>query len=81
MIDDFQVWDDAGYKYDDYGPTRTLSLRYLEPLASLGPRCFFPITAAQETGLRRGSVVITLDAALADTLAKIPQLRVAPPEG
>ena len=80
MIDDFQVWDDNGYAFDDYGPTRTISLRYLAPLASLGPRYFFPITAAQETGVRRGSVVVTLDPELAERIARIPQLRPAPPQ-
>jgi predicted O-methyltransferase YrrM len=79
MIDDFQVWDDAGYAFDDYGPTRTISLRYLAPLASLAPRYFFPITAAQETGVRRGSVVVTIDPELAERLTRIPQLRPAPP--
>ena len=80
MIDDFQVWDDNGYAFDDYGPTRTISLRYLAPLAPLGPHYFFPITAAQETGVRRGSVVVTLDPELAQRLARIPQLRPAPPQ-
>jgi predicted O-methyltransferase YrrM len=80
MIDDFQVWDDNGYAFDDYGPTRTISLRYLAPLEPLRPRYFFPITAAQETGVRRGSVVVTLDPELAERLADIPQLRPAPPQ-
>jgi predicted O-methyltransferase YrrM len=80
MIDDFQVWDDNGYAFDDYGPTRTLNLHYLRPLAPLQPHIFFPITSAQETGVRRGSVVITIDPALADRLGGIPQLRPAPPQ-
>jgi predicted O-methyltransferase YrrM len=80
MIDDFQVWDDSGYIFDDYGPTRTISLRYLAPLAVLQPRCFFPISSAQETGLRRGSVVLTIDPELAERIARIPQLRPAPPQ-
>lgn len=80
MIDDFQVWDDNGYMFDDYGPTGTISLRYLKPLDPLGPRYFFPITSAQEIGVRRGSVVVTIDPELAERLATIPQLRPAPPQ-
>jgi hypothetical protein len=79
MIDDFEVWDDAGYVFDDYGPGRKLSLHYLAPLDRFRPRCFFPISSAQETGLRRGCVVLTCDPTLAELLASIPQLRPAPP--
>lgn len=80
MIDDFQVWDDNGYTYDEYGPGRTLNLLYLAPLARLEPRYFFPISSAQETGVRRGSVVIARDPELVAHLARIPQLRPAPPQ-
>jgi len=79
MIDDFQVWDDPGYAYDDYGPGRRLTLEYLAPLAPLGPRYFFPLAAEGETGARRGSVVLTVDDALAATLAQAATLRPAPP--
>lgn len=79
MIDDFEVWDDPGYTFDDYGAAGRLSLRYLAPLAPFAPRCFFPIGSANETGVRRGSVVLTIDGALAALLARIPQLRPAPP--
>jgi predicted O-methyltransferase YrrM len=78
MIDDFEVWDDPGYAFDDYGPTRRLGLGYLAPLAPFGPRYFFPMSANQETGLRRGSVALTTDPELAARLARIPELRPAP---
>ena len=29
LIDDFQVPDDPGYGFDDYGPGKTLNLEYL----------------------------------------------------
>ncbi len=79
MIDDFEVWDDPGYDFDDYGPGARLSLQYLAPLAPFAPRYFFPINSANESGVRRGSVVLTIDPALADGIARIPELRPAPP--
>src|SRR5581483_11607057 len=58
LIDDFEVWDDPGYSFDDYGAGRRLTLDYLAPLAAFAPRCFFPLGAAGETGGRRGCVVL-----------------------
>jgi tetratricopeptide (TPR) repeat protein len=78
LIDDFQVWDDPGYSFDDYGPARRLTLDYLAPLGSFGPRYFFPLGADQETGLRRGCIVLTIDAELASRIAQLGRLRPAP---
>ena len=78
MIDDFQVWDDAGYAYDDYGAAGALTLQYLAPLAAYAPRYFYPIGSNNETGVRRGSLVLTIDPELAEHIAHIPQLRPAP---
>ncbi|MBI3514236.1 MAG: tetratricopeptide repeat protein [Proteobacteria bacterium] len=78
MIDDFEVWDDPGYSFDDYGPGRRLGLPYLAPLARFAPRYFFPANSSGETGVRRGSVVIATDPALAARIARIPELRPAP---
>jgi predicted O-methyltransferase YrrM len=78
MIDDFEVWDDPGYAFDDYGPAGRLSLPYLAPLTPYAPRYFFPIGSEHETGVRRGSVVLTIDPELAARVARIPQLRPAP---
>lgn len=61
MIDDFCVPDDAGYGYDHYGPGAVLDTEYLAPtirrfdLLSLYPR----LPSKQETGARRGCVVLT----------------------
>jgi hypothetical protein len=42
MVDDFQVPDDPGYCYDDYGEGQVLDLRYLLPLAHYDFAIFFP---------------------------------------
>ena len=60
MIDDFEVPGDAGYKFDDYGNGKRLSLSYLGPLSLLGLQAFFPsIPSGDETGMRRGSIILT----------------------
>jgi len=78
LIDDFQVWDDPGYNFDDYGAARRLTLDYLSPLDSFGPRYFFPLGSDQETGMRRGCIVLTIDPALAGRIAALSRLRPAP---
>lgn len=59
MIDDFAVPGSA-YAFDDYGPGKTLDLSYIEPVvASHKLAVFFPaVQPAEETGLKRGSVVL-----------------------
>lgn len=61
MIDDFLVPEDAGYRYDDYGPGKALELSYLKTaIAEHGLAVYFPATpSAAETGARRGCVVLT----------------------
>lgn len=57
LIDDFQVPGDAGYGYDDYGPGAALVLDYLEPAE--GWTALVPtLPSADETGARRGSVLL-----------------------
>ena len=57
IIDDFEVPDDPGYTFDDYGPGKRLCVDYLPPTA--GWRLFFPmLRAEQETGGRRGCAVL-----------------------
>jgi len=59
MIDDFAVAGDEGYGFDDYGPGKRLSLEYLAGLDG-GWVTFCPTTpSCQETGWRRGCLVIT----------------------
>jgi hypothetical protein len=77
MIDDFEVPGDAGYKFDDYGNGKRLALSYLGPLSTLGLQAFFPrIASGDETGMLRGSVVLT-DADGAYSLAGASTLRAA----
>lgn len=59
MIDDFLIPDDEGYTYDDYGPDKTLSLEYLNKAMPIPFHAFFPLSSENETGSRRGCVVIT----------------------
>lgn len=59
MVDDFQVVDDPGYGYDDYGPGRALNLDYLEFLRNRDSHLFYPATPSeQESGARKGCIII-----------------------
>ena len=60
MIDDFKVEGDDEYAFDDYGSQKTLHINYVRPLISeYAPRYYFPSAkAAEESGARRGSIVI-----------------------
>lgn len=78
MVDDFEVPDDPGYVFDDYGPGKRLCLDYLAPLERFRPRYFLPGPSSEESGFRRGCVVLTIDPALAEDLAAIRNLRPAP---
>jgi predicted O-methyltransferase YrrM len=77
LIDDFMVEGDAGYGYDRYSEENSLTLDYISK--SNLPRlwCFFPATpSSQETGARRGWVVLTNSKDLARQLEKISLLRI-----
>jgi len=76
MIDDFQVIDDPGYGFDDYGAVGALNLQLFERLALEGLRAWFPrLPAADETGAKRGSIVLTLDPQRAEQLNALASLR------
>lgn len=75
MIDDFQVHDDAGYEFDDYGEGKKLCLAYLGAQASTNWSVFFPARrSSEETGLRRGCVVLS-SRSLESELREIRSLR------
>lgn len=59
MIDDFQV-PNSDYGFDDHGPGKVLNLDYIEPVMSTyAVQAFFPsVTSTEETGAKRGSVVL-----------------------
>ena len=71
VIDDFKVPTDPGYGYDDYGPGQVLDLAFLSGLPLEGVSVFFPrLPAAQETGHRRGWVVLGRGPELVDHLLR-----------
>ena len=76
MVDDFQVPDDSGYLYDDYGEGKKLSLDYLNPVAHIGFIPFFPVLpSSDEIGLKRGWVVLASDGYSIGQLRAVTQLR------
>ena len=70
LIDDFQVPDDAGYGFDDYGAGNALTLGYIgEMRDKYQSKIFFPAAAStQETGARRGCVVLVANPILSATI-------------
>jgi hypothetical protein len=77
MIDDFEVHDDPGFTYDDYGPGKALNYAYIAPLVETHDLAlFYPSSSSQnETGRRRGCAVLCKAAVLAEKLEALPQLR------
>jgi predicted O-methyltransferase YrrM len=77
MIDDFQVPDDDGYGYDDYGVGKALTREYIRPLVSQFQLAeFYPRTrSVAESGHRRGCVVLARDPSLIDALSRTLLLR------
>ncbi|MEP7305287.1 MAG: hypothetical protein ABJA98_07225 [Acidobacteriota bacterium] len=77
MVDDFQVPDDPGYGYDNYGVDKALTLDLLRPsIAQHDLAVFFPTYAAvQETGARRGCVILTKHGEHAERLESVASLR------
>ncbi len=76
MVDDFQVPDDSGYLFDDYGEGKRLSLEYLDSVAHLGFTPFFPsLPSSEEIGLKRGWVVLAGDDFSIGQLRAVAQLR------
>lgn len=61
MIDDFKVPFDAGYGYDDYGPGAALDANYIDETATrFDLTAFYPaLPSNEETGMRRGCVLLT----------------------
>jgi len=75
MIDDFEVPGDSGYAFDDYGIGKCLSLRDF-PFHKDSRICtYFPSRpASQESGIRRGCVVL-VSPNLKDTIYSLCCLR------
>jgi glycosyltransferase involved in cell wall biosynthesis len=76
MIDDFAVPADPDYRYDDYGPGKTLSVAMLKGISPRDATLFFPtLPACEETGARRGCAVIGVGAAVTTVLAGLTELQ------
>jgi hypothetical protein len=76
LIDDFCVPHDAGYGYDNYGDGKSLELAYLRPLSQYRFAVFFPtVPSDQETGYRRGCVVLARGDTIIDQLSTWSSLR------
>lgn len=75
MIDDFEVPGNSGYAFDDYGVGKCLSLRDF-PFHKDDRLCtYFPSRpASQESGIRRGCVVL-ISPNLKDTVDSLSCLR------
>lgn len=79
VIDDFRVDGDTGYFYDDYGPGKTLAVPLLAGLADLADlHAFWPhMPSRNETGARRGCIVLASPGRIADALRAVAHLRAA----
>ena len=77
MVDDFQVPDDAGYHYDDYGSGKALTFAYIEPVVMrFDIIAFYPaLGSVAETGMKRGSVVLSKRGRADVFLQKVQSLR------
>ena len=76
LIDDFEVLDDPGYAFDNYGPGKALTEGYLRANEAEHLHKFYPsIPSNNETGRRRGWIVLTCSDAISKRLEKISLLR------
>jgi len=76
LIDDFQVPGEDGYSYDDYGPGKALTTEYLADCLPAEAMLFYPSTpSCQETGWRRGWIVVAPNPQIGRLLENITLLR------
>lgn len=73
MIDDFKVDNDPGYDYDIYNG-QSLELTLLNPLKQYYYKAYFPINSTNETGAKRGSIILTGSEKIANELNLIAEL-------
>ena len=81
LVDDFEVPGDPGYGWDNYGKNKALDLATFNGCfqqSNLVP--FFPsLPAAQETGVRRGCVVLVPQGRMSDKVRELKSLRMSQP--
>ena len=75
MIDDFEVPGDPGYGFNDYGPGLRFGTELL-PVATRDYHHFYPTTSSrEETGHRRGFILLAPPGPWAERLRRLPLLR------
>lgn len=73
IVDDFEVPGDTGYSFDNYGPGNA---EYLNRSAGQDLERFYPsVPSNEETGTRRGWIVLTKDSEFIKTLSTVSLLR------
>jgi len=79
MIDDFAVPGDAGYGFDDYGEGKALTMEYIAPVMKRNDlAAYYPSAASeQETGHKRGSIVLVRRGVASDALNGLASLKPA----
>jgi hypothetical protein len=78
LIDDFQVHDDPGYGFDDYGPGRRLCVDYLPDRAWSEYVALYPaVPSGEETGKKRGCIVLVANG-LQHLVPELTELRQVP---
>lgn len=77
MIDDFEVLDDAGYLYDDYGVGGALDVNYIRDVVDKWKLTgFYPsVSSMAESGAKRGSIVLANEPAVVRQLHSLDSLR------
>jgi hypothetical protein len=77
MVDDFQVPGDPGYGWDNYGKKKALDLATFQDCFQQSRLVsFFPsLPAAQETGGKRGCVVLAPQGRISDKVREFKSLR------
>jgi len=77
VVDDFSVPGDAGYGYDSYGRGKTLEIAdFSDEFSKNGLIAFFPVAPSnEESGFKRGCVVLAPRGPIADRVAGIDLLR------
>jgi hypothetical protein len=75
IVDDFEVPGDP-YSFDNYGPGKALTAEYLDRCAGRDLARFYPsVPSKEETGTRRGWIVLTKDLDFIKILSMIGLLR------
>lgn len=75
MVDDFKV-PNSDYHFDDYGAGKALTLEYVDAIAEIDPpAAYFPkLSAEQETGAKRGCVVLAQHQSVIEALDQFKTL-------